>query len=147
MIGRCYVSRGEGEKREAGRDNDRSDPHYQLLFGSALAAIPPAAVAPPRVDPSFGGTFPVSTYLVSHDLANAKSLFSRPCAAMIPSMDAPASLPAFLSVSLLIRMLSRRREQDCRTSVTPMASDVSCSETANKDNMEMSLFPLLEHNT
>jgi len=118
--------------------------YHQLPFASALvAATPQAITAPPRVDPSSGGTFPVSTYLVSHDLANPKSLFSRPSTAMIPSMDAPAP-PAFLSVSFHTRMASRKREQDCRTSVTPMASDVSCSETANKDNLEMSLFPLLE---
>ena len=64
---------------------------------------------------------------------------------MIPSKDAPA--PSFLSVSFHIRMTSRKREQDSRTSVTPMASDVSCSETANNDNLEVSLFPLLEYNT
>ena len=68
---------------------------------------------------------------------------------MIPFMDdpTPAPPPALLSVSFHTRMTSRKWEQDCRTSVTPMASDVSCSETANKDNLEMSLFPLLEHNT
>jgi ribosome-interacting GTPase 1 len=62
---------------------------------------------------------------------------------MIPSMGVPA--PAFLSVSFLhTRMTSRKRQQDRCTSVTPMASDVSCNETVNKDNLEMSLFPLLE---
>jgi hypothetical protein len=65
---------------------------------------------------------------------------------MIPSMDAAAP-PAFLSASLHTRMTSRKREQVRRTSVTPIASDVSCSETANRDNLEMSLFPLVEHNT
>jgi len=58
-------------------------------------------------------------------------------------MGAPAT--AFLSVSFLhTRMTSRKREQVRCTSVTPMASDVSCNETVNKDNLEMSLFPLLE---
>ena len=112
-------------------------PRYQLL----IATIPPAVAAPPRVAPLSGGTFPVSTYLVSHDLANAKSLFSRPCTAMIPSMDA-AGPPALLSASFHTRMTSRKRIQDCRTSVTPMASDVSCIETASRDNLEMSLFTL-----
>jgi hypothetical protein len=44
-------------------------------------------------------------------------------------------------------MASSKWEQDRRTSVTPMASDVSCSETANRDNLEMSLFALLERDT
>ena len=142
-VHKLYVT---GERCDNDRQNKTSSPpHHQLLFGSALVATTPAIPAP-RVDPSSGGTFPVSTYLVSHDFANAKSPFSRPCNAMIPSMDAPAP-PAFLSVSFHTRMTSRKREQDCRTSVTPMASDVSCNETANKDNLETSLFHLLEHIT
>ena len=118
-----------------GHNNDRCNigfsPRYHL---------------PPRVAPSSDGMFPVSTYRVSHDLANAKSLFTCPCAATIPSMDAAAP-PVFLSASLRTRMTSRKWEQDRRTSVTPIASDVSCNETANKDNLEMSLFPLLDRNT
>jgi hypothetical protein len=97
-----------------------------------------------RHDPAIGctqssGTFPVSTYLASHDLAIAKSLFSCPCAATIPSMDAA---PPSFSVSAHALMTLRRREHDRCTSLTPMATEVSCSEVANSDKLGMSLFPL-----
>lgn len=117
-------------------------PRYQMPFGFALVTTTPRAVAP-----SSDGTFPVSTYLVSHDLANAKSPFSLPCTTTIPSMEDDDTAAAFLSASLHTRMASSKWEQDRRTSVTPMASDVSCSETANRDNLEMSLFALLERDT
>jgi hypothetical protein len=129
--------------------DDRSNGEISLVTTRAhtlIATIPPAIASPPRVAPSSGGTFPVSTYLDSHDLASAKSLFSRPSAVTIPSVDA-AGPPALLSASFHTRITSRKRVQDCRTSVTPKASEVSCSETANRDNLEMSLFNLLEHNT
>lgn len=101
-----------------------------------------------RTPSESSGTFPVSAYLVSQDLAIMKSVFSCSCAAIIPSVDpAPAFLSGavWVSVSLHTRMTSRRREHDRSTSVTPMPIDVSCSETANSDSLGRSLFLLCAH--
>lgn len=102
-------------------------------------ALPPiATVTMPRAVPS-SGILPVSTYLVSQDLATAKWLLSWPSTAIISSMDPVFLLPVS---SLHMRMVCWRRKHDCHTSVTPMASDVSCSETANSDKLGMSWFSL-----
>ena len=56
-------------------------------------------------------------------------------AAIIPSM-------AFVSAPVQARMASWRRVHDYRASVTRIASEVSCSEMANRDKFGPSLFPL-----